>query len=524
MKSTTMHRIVVLAATAVAFAAACGDTSSAEKSGGEATPLTLRLGTVEGEGIPYAPYVDEFVRSVEETAGGSLDVEVAWEAVPWNPESEQTLAKMVSDGEIDLALVPTRVWDELGVTTMRALQAPFLVDNLELLNAIVDSDLVDELFSGVDTLGVEGLALWPDSLRHPVGFERPLLTAADFDGAKLRVPSSDASFRLFRAIGAEPVAADFSAGIPADMDGMESALNLGRDLSPLGALTTNITFYPKVNALVANAELFESLSDDQRDVLRRAATDTIAFAVDMNPTERDLAEQYCADGGSVVLADSADLAELVELAAPVMAWLEDDDDTRRIIDSIRELKSTATADPATAAAACGPAVEEVSDPTGPPSEVSELPDGVYRVEISLDDVEAAGLSNEAGPTGIWTLEVDDGTFVHSCVPLDLPGKDCGNAPSGGIFAAGYLRGTGDTVWFLPDDEMISELQGCELPATGELGHCFPAFDFHMDWEVVGDTLTFSTDGPLGEFTIEPYTRIEGSSAPGEEEETSDSGG
>ena len=248
--------------------------------------------------------------------------------MPWNPESEQTLATMVSDGEIDLALVPTRAWDELGVTSLRALQAPFLVDSLELLNAIVGSELADEMFAGLDALGVEGLALWPDSLRHPIGFERPLLTADDFDGAQLRVPTSDASFRLVRAIGAEPVAADFAAGVPAGMDGAESAFNLGRNLPALGTFTANITFYPKVNALVANAEVLESLSDDQRDVLRRAATDTIAYAVDTNPTEHDLAEQYCADGGSVALADAADLAELAELAAPVLAELEADDTTQ----------------------------------------------------------------------------------------------------------------------------------------------------------------------------------------------------
>ena len=531
MKSTTMHRIVALAATAATFGAACGgDASSAEKSGGEAAPLTLRLGTVEGQEFPYAPYIDEFVRSVEETSGGSLDVEVAWEAVPWNPESEQTLATMVSDGDIDLALVPTRVWDELGVSTMRALQAPFLVDNLELLNAIVGSELADELFAGLDTLGVEGLALWPDALRHPFGFERPLLTANDFDGAQLRVSTSDASFRLLRALGAEPVAVDFSAGVPAGIDGAEAAFNVSRTLPALGTFIANITFYPKVNALVANAESIESLSDDHRDVLRRAATDTIAFAVDTNRTEHDLAEQYCADGGSVALTDAADLAELAELAAPVVAELEADETTRRIVDAIRELKSTVTADSATAAAACGPAVEEASNPTGSESDADVprggvgAPDGVYRVEISLDDVEAAGLTNAAGPTGIWTLEVDDGTYVHSCVPLDLPGKDCGNAPSGGIFGGGHLRGNGNTVWFVHDDEMISELRGCELPATGELGHRYPSVRPLHGLVVDGDTLTFTTDA---HWANSRSSRIRGSRvrpASGDEDETSDSGG
>jgi TRAP-type C4-dicarboxylate transport system substrate-binding protein len=365
MKSTTMHKVVALAATAVGFAAACGgDASRAEKSGGAAAPLTLRLGTVEGAWAPYAPSVEEFVRSVAEISGGSIDVEVAWEAVPWTPESELTLATMVSDGDIELALVPTRVWDELGVTTMQALQAPFLVDNFELLNAIVGGELAEEVMAGLDTLGIAGLALWPDSLRHPFGFERPLLSAADFDGAQLRVPTSDASFRLFRAIGAEPVNVDLGAGVPAGIAGVESALSLGFDLPALGAFTANITFYPKVNSLVANADVLESLSDDQRDALRTAATDTTAFAVATNPTEHDLAEQYCADGGSVALADAADLAELTELAAPVLAELEADDATRRIIDEIRELKSTVTVDSANAAAACGPAVEEASSPTG----------------------------------------------------------------------------------------------------------------------------------------------------------------
>ena len=270
---------------------------------------------------PYAPYVDEFVRSVEETSGGSIDVEVAWEAVPWNPESELTLATMVSDGEIDLALVPTRAWDELGVTSLQALQAPFLVDNLDLLNAIVGSELADELFAGLDDARGRGVGAVARCAAPPVRLRTAAAHRGRLRRRPLRVPTSDASFRVVRAIGAEPVAADLAAGVPPDMDGIETALSRA-DLPTLGTFTANITFYPKVNALVANAEVLESLSDDQRDVLRRAATDTTAYAVDTNPTEHDLAEQYCAAGGSVALADAADLAELAELAEPVVAELE----------------------------------------------------------------------------------------------------------------------------------------------------------------------------------------------------------
>ena len=60
-----------------------------------------------------------------------------------------------------------------------------------------------------------------------------------------------------------------------------------------------------------------------------------------------------------------------------------------------------------------------------PEEAAAIPDGVYRVEVSLDDVQAAGLSNGPGWTGTWTLEIADGTYAISCRPLDRPTIDCG---------------------------------------------------------------------------------------------------
>jgi TRAP-type C4-dicarboxylate transport system substrate-binding protein len=419
------------------------NSATADKSGGDTAPVTLRLGTVETDWAPYAPYVNEFVRAVEETSGGSIDVEVAWEAVPWTPESEGTLATMVSDGDIDLALVPTRGgWDGLGVTSLRALQAPFLVDSLELVNTIVTSELADDMFAGLDPLGIEGLALWPDALRHPIGYERPLLTAADFDGAQLTYPTSETALRLFRALGVEPLAGSTTAAV--DVDGVEAALNIAMNLSEFGTFTANITFYPKVNALVANAEVLESLSDDQRDALRTAATDTTAYAVASNRTEADLAAEYCAFGGSVALADAADIAELAELAEPVFAWLEADDATRRIIGEIRELKSTVTVDSANAAAACEPPVDTTpsagTDAAGVPS---ELPEGVYRppandggiVTIEIRDGVWTGYFADGTPDCAFTYEVSNGR-MNLAFSTD-PALACGGVPGDQFLDAAF---------------------------------------------------------------------------------------
>lgn len=62
-----------------------------------------------------------------------------------------------------------------------------------------------------------------------MGFERPLLTPADFTDATLRVAASDASYQLMRALGAEPVdPPDFSAAaIGGEVDGADSAFAWG---------------------------------------------------------------------------------------------------------------------------------------------------------------------------------------------------------------------------------------------------------------------------------------------------------
>jgi hypothetical protein len=156
---------------------------------------------------------------------------------------------------------------------------------------------------------------------------------------------------------------------------------------------------------------------------------------------------------------------------------------------------------------------EASEPAGVgpiPDEVAAIPDGTYRVELSLADVEAAGGSNASGSTGTWTLEIEDGTYALYCQPLDQPGTDCGHSVWDGPFEAGHLRGTGTTVFFVWDGELLSELTGCQLPVAQDPGHCGPGATFRATWELEGDFLSF-TD-PVGDMAlerlVEPFERID----------------
>jgi TRAP-type C4-dicarboxylate transport system substrate-binding protein len=389
MKTRNVLFSVVATVALLAFAAACGGGS--DKSGGDAPTTTLRLATMEGQGVPYTDTVEEFARQVEELSDGSLRIQVVWNGAVellggYGPRAEQDVAGLVQSGKLASALIPTRAWDELGVTSLQALQAPFLVSNEKLVEEIVQSKLAEEMLAGLDKAGVVGLTLIPEGLRHPVGFARPFLTVEDFAGANIRAGGS-ASYRLLEALGAKPVeicCEEFSQAVAnGSITGAESAFNLVGNLPSPGTLTANITFYPKVNAIVINDNVFNRLSDEHREILREAAAKTLRDTLRNAPSEADSAALYCRNGGTIAFASDATIAALEQEAKRVYEALEADPQTKELIEQIRRMKAHLSGARDSLPDGCAPA-SGGGVPTSTGSGPSEFPEGVYRVDRSAE--------------------------------------------------------------------------------------------------------------------------------------------
>lgn len=286
----------------LALGTACGDnTDTPEQS---AAAVTLRIGLTDGTDSPMAEAIDEFVEQAAEFSDGQITIEPVWSAAgdPPPDDWEQAIAGMVVSGELDLALIASAAWDTEGVSTLRALNAPFLVDSDALIESIVTSELAGDLLAGLDEVGVTGLALWPEGLRHVFAFGEPLVAPEDFAGATIRAPRSDTVYALFEALGAtavDPNSSDFDAAVGnGSLAGAESSFERAISL-PGGSLTAagNVTLFPKVNTLVVNQGVFDGLSEEQRAALRRAADGARAFVLDSAPADPVRAQEYCAARG-----------------------------------------------------------------------------------------------------------------------------------------------------------------------------------------------------------------------------------
>lgn len=429
-----------LAAALVVTGCSGGATSEIQQDAAAGTAgasLVLRVGTDDFPGRPSADQIEEFGRQVADLSEGSISIEPVWQAVGtgYRPDWDQQVARLAVSGELDLALVPTRAWDTEGVDSLRPLNAPFLVDSHELLAEVLTSDLATEMMAGLEQVGVVGLAIFPEGLRHPFAFDSPLLGPEDYQGATLRVPTSATAEAMFRSLGATTNDAEPDRSEHA---GMESGLVL----QPGGTATGNVTFYPKANVLVANAGRYAGLSDSDRDVLTRAAANTLDWSVRSFPDEATLADEFCAAGGVVVHAEPAQVEALHEAVAPVLEEIRAGTGNAAVLDAIETLKAGLA--PARPAAPCGEPV--TTEATGEESQLT----GVYRMEVTEE------LMLEAWPetpqsqiernTGTWTASLNDGRFyLHSPESFET------------IQDTGRYRVEGDRVSFFWGDSTTPEV-------------------------------------------------------------------
>lgn len=415
-------RFVAVLAVVLLLAGCSGGGDDAEAAPGET--ITLRVGTDDRPGRPAADQIEHFADEVAKLSDGRITIEPVWQAVgnqARRPDWDQQVARLVGDGELEMGLVPSRAWDTEGVTTLRPLSAPFLITDDSLLADVLTGDLAGTMMSGLPAAGVEGLAIFPEGLRHPFGYDGPLVAPDDYDGSVIRVPTSSTATAMFAALGAETNDAPPDAGVHA---GIESSFHL----VPGGVAASNVTFYPKANVLVINADALGGLAEGDREILEQSAANTLTWSVDTIPSDAEAAEAFCEAGGAIAHAGDKDLEALVAATRPVMDDLKSDTANADVIADIEKLKDSAELAPP------APECDKADVPDGPAEpddgQASAI-QGTFRFELT----EANGLAvapaedrdNVLGNVGTWTFTFDGrGDFtVHQVGPLEPGYNDAG---------------------------------------------------------------------------------------------------
>ncbi|WP_328868844.1 TRAP transporter substrate-binding protein DctP [Streptomyces sp. NBC_00287] len=344
---------IAAAVLAAAVVAGCTTaTGQGDKAGGPGTPRVLTLANGYAD-LDYEPAVAYFVERVEEVSGGALRVEVAHEWGEFAVDAEQRVVRDVAAGKADLAWAGTRVFDTLGVRGFQALTAPLLVDSHALQRAVLDSGIPERMLPDLKPLGVTGLAVLADGLRRPVAVRKPLLGPEDWRGISFGTARSAGQSRALRSLGAEPFEGlgpiRDTALEQGRIDGFEMYL-IGHRLNNYALrapyITANVHLWPQTAALIADADLYDGLTGEQRGWLREAAADAARRSPQLSDREAELVVQLCQAGARFAMASETDLKGLRDALRPEYARLGQDARTKSFIAEIEKLKAKLPRQPA----------------------------------------------------------------------------------------------------------------------------------------------------------------------------------
>lgn len=460
--SAGITRTAVIGAVLAALLTGCSRTDQPDA----AQPVTLTLTTYDAKETPGGALVEHFVDEVTRL-DPSITITTRFSEAPHEPDA----VTAVSNGSADLVMVASRAFDTAGVTTLQALNTPFLIDSTALANAVATSEHVSDLLAGLEDIGVVGLAIAPEGMRHLFGAKQAPVDTRDLKGATVRAPQSEAVWTLLSAAGATPIYDDTR-----EYQYSESQYDLA-----LGSrkATGNVTLFAKFDVLAINEASARRLSHTQMDALRRAATESATWAVGNTETEAAMARAFCANGGQILAATRAQIEEWRAIAEPGIKVLRSEQRTAELIDAITNIKKGI--DPEPQVTTCDGSAE-AADPA-----VSRL-NGTYTFTATVKAFKEVGIHDQAfidmnaghytvtlkdgrlqrtqrilsGPragekefdTVTYTLEGDTLTFRWSAEPADFTEANVTVLPDGALEFSDWVEGLSEPKFLLQDQVMV----------------------------------------------------------------------
>jgi tripartite ATP-independent transporter DctP family solute receptor len=263
-----MHRREFLARMA-ATATALGTTGAAFA----AATQKLKFGYLLAPQSQLGAGASVFATEIEKRTAGRISIEQYPNAVLGG---EVEMLKALQTGTIDMAFITggalSSIVPEVGVFNI-----PFLFRDVEHAHAVLDGPVGTAALARFKEKDLVPLVWGENGMRHITNSKRPIVSADDLKGLKLRVPQSEAMIAGFKAMGADVSALAFPQLYAALQNGQFDA-----EENPIATIQAS-KFYQVQKYLTLSGhvydpaivfispDVFGDLSDDDKAAFSEAA-------------------------------------------------------------------------------------------------------------------------------------------------------------------------------------------------------------------------------------------------------------
>ncbi len=235
MKKLYRFMLIALSIIMVFSLTACGEKAApaaeapageAPAASGSAEPTVLKLGMTINEQDSFYVCAQKFAELVKERTNNAYNIELFPNSALGD---ERTMLESMQMGTLDAGIITSGPFVNF-VPEFGVLDLPFLFPNNEAAYKILDGEVGKEILAKLEAKDLKGLAYAERGFRNLTNSVRPVKSAADVKGLKIRVMENEVYIASFNALGVNTVPMAWTEALTAlqqgTIQGQENPVNV----------------------------------------------------------------------------------------------------------------------------------------------------------------------------------------------------------------------------------------------------------------------------------------------------------
>jgi len=226
------------------------------------------------------------------------------------------------------------------------LQLPFLLNSYDIQKEAYKTDAMQKLLDSLEDVGLKGFGPHDLGIRHLANNTRPIKTPEDLKGIKLRTVEAPIMTDIFNQLGASPTPMAYGEVYTAletgVIDGEEinlTSIVSEKHLEVLKYVTLTGQFpFPAV--ILANLDVFNSLSEEDQQIIIEAAEETTEYMLnEIKKIDEEALAEIKEAGVEVTELSDEELKAFIDATEPVYdKYMEKDPLIEEFVNEVRSLK------------------------------------------------------------------------------------------------------------------------------------------------------------------------------------------
>lgn len=289
-------------------------------SKGSGDVKVMKLGIVTSSDRSLTKGLKKFAEIIEKESGGKLKGEVFADGLLGG---DRQVLEALQMGTVQGTAVSTGVVAAFA-PRFDAFDLPYLFKDKATAYKVFDGPIGTELLNDLPKAKLVGLGYWENGFRHVTNNKRPIQTAEDFKGLKLRTLESKVHVEFWKMMGTNPTPMSFSQLYSAMeqgvVDGQENPYGnvVSSKFNEVQKYLSNTGHVYNANVFLVSKVFWDKCTDQEKEIIKKAAIEARDYQRKLNEEEDQSSVKLLTEKGMKINdLNPGEKEKIMEMAKPL---------------------------------------------------------------------------------------------------------------------------------------------------------------------------------------------------------------